>query len=254
MKFYFVRHADTLATQQGKIQGKSDNEENTLTESGKIKVVIETLPDIDRILRSSQKAEIFIYSGTQQRISQTAGYVIRSLTAQGYLTPDKEHVIYDERLNGRDYGELEGENEAELRRKKSLITKPVKTFSYLLAQMGFKNKAQVEPKPKYEQKVFDFLYEMFLNHNGKNQIVFVFGNSDVFKALQRCDDIARMCYFGDEKIDDSSQGIVSKSHIKIALGEVKSIVFEEPEYDKSLGRFISVAEKYILQNETVFDI
>lgn len=106
MKFYFVRHADTLATQQGKIQGKSDNEENTLTESGKIKVVIETLPDIDRILRSSQKAEIFIYSGTQQRISQTAGYVIRSLTAQGYLTPDREHVIYDERLNGRDYGDL----------------------------------------------------------------------------------------------------------------------------------------------------
>lgn len=243
MKIYFIRHADTFATEHGLIQGSANGEQNRLSEKGKQTVREKTVPEIERIIRENRGKEIVIYSGLQQRHYETLLPIIQMLEEKYHYIPDEEHMIFDKRLDGRNYGALEGMSESELRKKRSLITKPAKIWSYLFAQAGLKNLARVEKKSAYNQKVFDMVYEMFVNHKD-NQVILVVGGSDFFKTMQRCGDIARLCYFGDEEIDISPNANGLKSSMKIGAGEVKPIIIEKPAYVESRERFMSTPEKY----------
>ena len=79
-----------------------------------------------RIIKSIKPDKLFVYSGTQRRINQTAKAIIQTLIEKKLIVPNSEHISFDERLNGRDYGSLEGMNEQDLRRKKNLILKQQK--------------------------------------------------------------------------------------------------------------------------------
>lgn len=246
MKIYFIRHSDTFATEKGLIQGSANGEQNFLSPAGKKKLREKTIPEIERIMRRNRGKEIMVYSGVQQRHYDTLIPILNMLSSEFGYVSDVRHLVLDDRLNGRDYGKLEGEPEAELRKKKNLIFKPSKTWSYLLAQAGFANMARIEKKSDYEQKVFDMIYEIFASRK-KNQVVFVVAGSDFFKTMQRCKDIARLCYFGDEEIDISPKANGLRSTMKIGTGEVKPIIIEKPVYVESRDRFMSTPEKYATQ-------
>ena len=106
-----------------------------------------------------------------------------------------ENIIFDERLNGRQYGELEGMSESLIRTKKYLITHPKHSISYMLAQLGFDNAAKIEPKKKYAKKVLDFISCLYARHgNNPGDVIIVTSTSDVYKVLQKDKSLQRYCY------------------------------------------------------------
>ncbi len=242
---FYVRHGDTYFTERGLIQGGADGEQNKLSEKGKKRIETQTLPEVLRIAREKQPCEIFVYTGTQNRIVETAEIFGPALVAEGLLSADNTHVIQDERLNGRHYGSLEGMNEKALRNPKNLILKPAKTWSYLFAEAGLGNLARVEKKTAYQDKVFDFVTELMFNHDGKeNHVVFLVGGSDFFRTMQKSKDVAQLCYFGDEELEIQHNSNGMQSKMKIDYGEVKSIIIEKPDFIYSRNAFRSTAEKY----------
>lgn len=243
MKIYFIRHSDTFATEKGLIQGSANGEQNFLSPAGKKKLREKTIPEIERIMRRNRGKEIMVYSGDQQRHYETLIPILHMLSSEYRYVSDVRHLVLDDRLNGRNYGKLEGEQEAELSRKKNIFLRPAKAWSYIFAQAGLDNMSKIEKRSEYEQKVFDMIYEIFVSHK-KNQVVFVVSDSDFFKAMQKCKDIARLCYFGDEEIDISPKANGLRSTMKIETGEVKPIIIEKPAYVESRGKMMSTPEKY----------
>lgn len=246
MKVYFIRHGKTYATEQGLIQGSANDKElNVVTSEGLLELQ-ETANKLAKELKSVQRGNVYLYSGDQLRCLQTTGIISGVLMARGLL--DGDHIIEDERLNGRSYGELEGLNEAAIKKPSYLISHPRKTFSYVLAQAGFENALDIEPKDEYADKVFSMIYEIVMNHQGKDDVIIISSTSDVFKVMQKDEGIHSMCYFGGEEVPYLSTAAQPFSKEKIGCGEIKLVEMGAPSYNPETGKVTPVWESLALRD------
>lgn len=223
MKVYFLRHGETPAVEQGLIQGSSDFPElNQLNLNGIEQVKNSAISLIPNIKNSKG---VYVVQGNQWRVVQSTEVLMGEISK--YFDSSEVFVTTDVALKGRSYGKLEGLNEAELRRKRNLVTRPNLTWPYLLAQLGFDNFQKIEPKNEYEYKIAKFVRNMIFRYGPicKDSAIIVSATSDVFRAMQQ-GEARRYCYFGDETID--SKGRVTKSKRTIKTGEIVEIEIEKP--------------------------
>ena len=113
---------------------------------------------------------------------------------------------------------------------------------------GKKEEPKIEPKKAYADKVFSAIYEIVMNHEGKDDVVIVSSTSDVYKIMQEDKDIHSMCYFGHEEVPYISETLQPFSKEKIRCGEMKVIEVGSPKYVPSSGRFIPVWEDLALRD------
>lgn len=245
MKIYFIRHGETLASKEGLIQGSSDGFKNQVTTEGLL-TVGESAKRLSDMIAGTDPRKVFLYSADQLRCLQTSGIISEVLQDKNLLLD--ENILFDSRLNGRSYGELESLEESRVKKPVYMLTHPRQAVSYALAHLGFKNAAKIEPKKEYADKVFTAIYEMFLNHEGKDDVVIVSATSDVYRIMQKDKDIHSMCYFGHEEVPYLTSTIQPFSSEKIATGELKIIEVGQPTYVATSDRFIPVWENLALRD------
>ena len=118
MKVYFLRHGETPAVEQGLIQGSSDFPElNQLNLNGIEQVKNSAISLIPKIKNSKG---VYVVQGNQWRVVQSTEVLMGEISK--YFDSSEVFVTTDVALKGRSYGKLEGLNEAELRRKRNLVT------------------------------------------------------------------------------------------------------------------------------------
>lgn len=245
MKVYFVRHAETLATKNGLIQGSADGAENDATIDGLNKVQ-ETAKELVKLIEGTDPKNVYLYVAGQQRCLKTAVVLAAVLQNNNLIISD--NIDIEDRFRGRSYGSLEGLKEADVKRPSYLISHPKKSISYVLANMGFNNAVGIQPKNEYADQVFTAIYEIYLRHAENDDVVIISATSDVFKIMQEDEAIHSMCYFGNE--EDLCYPTEKKSYkkLKIETGEMRVIELSQPIYDAENMRFIPVWETMSLRD------
>ena len=245
MKVYFIRHGKTYATEQGLIQGSANNEDLNVVTPEVLLELQESSKKLAKELASVQRGNVYLYSGEQMRCLQTTGIVSGVLMSRGVL--ENSHIITDARLNGRSYGELEGLREAEVKSLPYIISHPRKAVSYALAEVGFENPTEIEPKDEYADKVFSAIYEIVMNH-GKDDVVIISSTSDVYKIMQKDEGIHSMCYFGGEEVPYLTSTKQPFSKETIGCGEIKLIEMGTPAFNPETGKMTPVWESLALRD------
>ena len=241
MKIYFVRHGETIASKNGLIEGSSNDINNNSCTKESLLVIKKSADMIAEDIKEIPAEKIFIYSGTQIRHVQTAVEIGDGLISNG-IDFNNDNIIYDDRFNGRSYGELEGRKISKVLSTKYMVTHPKHALSVALATMGFKNATKIEPKKQYADKVFSAIYEIVCTHEGTDNAVIFASSSDVFKFMQTDKDIHSMCYFGKEEVPYLTTTKQPYSKEKINPGECKIIEAGMPSYIPSSQRFMPVWE------------
>lgn len=246
MKVYFIRHGKTEATEQGLIQGSADSGVlNAVTKEGLLELQ-GTAKKLAKELKSVQKGKVYLYSGEQIRCMQTSGVIANLLISRDLI--EEDHIFVDERLNGRSYGELEGLNESEIKKPSYLISHPKKSLSYILAEAGFENPLDIEPKDEYADKVFSMIYELVMKHDNVDDVLIISSTSDVFKIMQKDKGIHSMCYFGGEEVPYTTTVKQPYSKEKIGCGELKLIEIGNPTFDRETGKMTPFWESLALRD------
>ena len=246
MKLYFVRHGKTYATEQGLIQGSANSEDlNVVTTEGLLELQ-ETAKKLAKELKSVQRGNVYLYSGEQMRCLQTTGILSGVLMSRGLLESD--HIITDDRFNGRGYGELEGLKEAEVKSLPYIVSHPKNAVSYALAEVGFENPTDIEPKASYADKVFSAIYEIVMNHEGKDDVIILSSTSDVYRIMQQDEGIHAMCYFGGEEVPYLTASKQPFSKEGIDCGTFKLVVVGAPAFNPETGKMTPVWETLALRD------
>ena len=238
MKIIFLRHADTRATEQGLVQGSSNHWDlNAATTKGLYKVQ-DSARKIAEMIAGTPKENVFVYSATQGRCRSTTGVLETVLKPKKLI--DSGSIVYDERLNGRGYGDLEGKKESKVKSPSYLLVHPVQMMSYIASQIGYENMAKIEPENKYAERIGDALADIFMLHNNDKDVVIISSTSDMFNAMQKNKELHMLCYFGYET-PPFVEGKKAKRE-KIEPGEVKTFELDAPRYSETDGRWIPVWE------------
>ena len=245
MKIYFVRHAETIASREGLIQGSSNGVKNRATAEGLVKVE-ESANELVKLIEGANPRNVYLYSAGQQRCLRTSLALASVLQKNNLIS--SENIFIENRFCGRSYGKLEGLNEQEAKRPLYLVTHPKKSISYVLANLGFDNAMEIQSKKEYADQVFTAIYELYSKHAEKDDIVIISATSDVYKIMQEDEGIHSMCYFGNEDALCFPEEKKPYKRLKIGTGELKIIEVDQPIYDAENMRLIPVWETLSHQN------
>ena len=238
MRIIFLRHGDTPATKQGLIQGSANDWQlNAATTEGLYKVQASAFKIADMI-KDVPADKVFVYSADQTRCISSTGVLASVLSVKHLLNTD--NIVYDSRLNGRSYGNLEGLSESKVKTPSYLLLHPATSLSMAAATFGMQNYMRIEPKNAYRERIFDALSEIFMVHNNGEDVVIISGTSDMFKFLQKDSELHSICYFGNER-PLFVEGKKVKP-IKIETGEFKTFEVDKPYYNAETGRWVPVWE------------
>lgn len=232
MKIIFVSHARTKASDHGLIMNSKDCEMNQVTSDG-LYEFDETAKNIAKSITGKTKDQVYIYSATPMKSMQTTAQLSVALENNNLFSC--ENLVYDKRIDGRNYGQFEGIIENDPHKMGYLLKHPVQAFNLLKSEF-VENNLGIEPKPEFVQRLGDFLCELYFTHNGKNDTVIVSASPDVFEAIQNDDELHSLLYFGYEKPED--MGEQSKDLEKIGFGESREFEIGAPKFDKITGQFI----------------
>lgn len=244
MRIIFLRHGDTPATNQGLIQGSANDWQlNSTTTAGLYKVQASAFKIADMI-KDVPADKIFIYSADQTRCISSTGVLASVLSVKHLL--NTENVVYDTRLNGRSYGNLEGLPESQVKSPSYLLFHPAASLSMAAATFGMQNYMKIEPKSAYRERIFDALSEIYMTHNNGEDVVIISGTSDMFKFLQKDSELHSICYFGNEQPPFVDYKLPKP--VKIETGQFKTFEVDKPHYNEKSGRWIPVWETLAIRD------
>ena len=247
MKIIFLRHADTRATEQGLVQGSSNHWDlNAATTKGLYKVQ-DSARQIAEMIAGTEKEHVFVYSATQGRCRSTTGVLETVLKPKGLISSGS--IVYDSRLNGRGYGDLEGKKESKVKSPTYMLVHPVQLMSVIAGKMGYENMAKIEPENKYADRIGDALADIFMLHNNDKDVVIISGTSDMFNAMQKNEELHNLCYFGYEQPPFVSGKRAKRE--KIAPGEFKTFELDAPHYSETGNRWVPVWETKAIRDYMV---
>jgi broad specificity phosphatase PhoE len=235
IRIIFVRHGETPAAIEGVIQGKSDDSVfNGLTEKGKgqiQKTAIAIKAKISSFGDDISPENIYLYAASLKRTEKSAQII------------KKEDSILDEnyfvtsQINGRDYGELEGFKESELREKKSFVLKAGKVFPYLFSQLGLEENGQgIETKQHFEARILSFVCEIMSKHK-QSDVVIISANSDMWNMLRKSDELEPFCKFESKE----RLGCGEFTEIDVTVDEAAKLALslaEEQSHKNGIGKKI----------------
>lgn len=226
---YLIRHGQTLDGNNGNVQGSNNGPNNQVLPEGLTEVRENVITKLIPNLQGVDPNNIYIYVAGQQRCLDTCGVLMEELMRNNLLK--MENVVFDDRLNGRSYGDLEGLSESKIKSAPYIITHPAKSLSYIKAQLGFENATRIEPKSDYETRLLTFISDVCNRHGidhreeqernasrPQKDVVIVVGTSDWPRAVKKSEMLHLFHRFGHEtpldrkakKIPVPAQGDVMK--------------------------------------------
>lgn len=243
MKIIFVSSVGTNASKNGIIPSSHDVDSTIATMDELVKFN-EEAKEIAKSITGKTRDQVFVYSATPISSMQTTALLTTALDHRNLFNPD--NLVYDQRINSRNYGQLEGLDMAVLDNPKLMMKKPSQAIGYIKSEMGL-SALEIEPKNLYTGRLGDFLCELYFTHGDKNHTVIVIASSDVFNMLQKDDELHSVLYFGHEKPTDMGG---NKKDIKtIGNGEYCEIEIGSPNYSQTTGKFIPYWEKRARENQ-----
>lgn len=116
-----------------------------------------------------------------------------------------------------------------------------KVMPYLFAAAGLSRLVQV-PNYKFRKNIYNFLNQLTEKHSD-NDVILIFSDNSVFKAMQKYPELHEFCYFGDEEVP-FADGNGYDSKVKVEPSGFHEFIIEKPAYVESRQRNMPVYEKY----------
>jgi len=179
IKFVFFRHGQTIWNDENRAQGSSNDPIlNGLTEEGKLTVRKNAETLREHFSNSSLDSEnVYIYTAPMYRTYDTSRIINEVLNLPA------GHLIIHPDLNGRAYGEIEGQKD--IKNPKTMIKNPQLLLSYILSQMGIENNGKgIEPKQNFQSRVFDVINDVMTEHKRGDTIILAC-NSDIWDTIRK---------------------------------------------------------------------
>lgn len=119
-----------------------------------------------------------------------------------------------------------------------------KVMPYLFASAGLSKLSRI-PNYKFRKNIYTFLNGLTQRHS-EDDVVLIFADNSVFKAMQKYPELHEFCYFGDEEVP-FADGKGYDSKVKINSSAFHEMIIEEPAFVESRQKNMPVYEKYAVQ-------
>lgn len=175
---------------------------------------------IAEIISCEDPEKVFLYTTPLKRTMQSTEVLRETISVSD------ENFSIDPRISPRDYGNLEGCNEKELRETKNLILKATKVWPYIMSELGIKKNGQnIETKQSFESRILSFYWDLFSKHS-EGDFVIISANSDMWNMTRKNDEtLSYLCEF-------TSKAKLNCGEFTVMNFETKQEGFEE---DFTLG-------------------
>lgn len=216
------------------------NQPNSLNNEEQVKKLEKNVIGIIKENEGLNAKKTYLYSADDGKSIATTQIISHALKKVNKKIKSN-NIIFDSSLNGRNLGDVENLDEANIKKPLNIIKHPKQVLSFTLSELGFNNALKIETKKAFADRVFASIYQMVLNHEKNNDLIIISAPSDVYEIMQKDEGIHSMSYFGNEKAPNVS---LQKSQIEeIGYSEKKLIKMGMPSIDKETNRLIPYWEK-----------